>query len=60
MSYSQGLFNNIVTMIKYRRLRAVGHVARLEEGRSAFEILTGAPTGKRLLGRSRRIWEDNI
>ena len=47
-------------MIKYRRLRAVGHVARLEEGRSAFEILTGAPTGKRLLGRSRRRWEDNI
>ena len=30
------------------------------EGRSAFNILTGRPTGKRLLGRSRRRWEDNI
>ena len=32
----------------------------MEEGRSAFKILTGAPTGKRALGRPRRIWEDNI
>ena len=30
----------------------------MEEGRSAFKILTGKPTGKRPLGRSR--WEDNI
>ena len=36
------------------------HVARREEGRSAFEILTGKPTGKRPLGRPRRRWEDNI
>ena len=35
-------------------------VARLEEGRSAFKILTHKPTGKRPLGRSRRRWEDNI
>ena len=47
-------------MIKSRRLRWVGHVARMEEGKSAFKILTGKPTGKRLLGRSRRRWEDNI
>ena len=32
----------------------------MEEGRSAFEILTGKPTGKRTLGRPRRGWEDNI
>ena len=32
----------------------------LEEGRSAFKILTGKPTGKRPLGRPRRRWEDNI
>ena len=32
----------------------------MEEVRSAFKILTGKPTGKRLLGRSRRRWEDNI
>ena len=36
------------------------HVARMEEDRSAFEILTGKPTGKRPLGRPRRRWEDNI
>ena len=32
----------------------------MEEGRSAFKILTGKPTGKRLLGSPRRRWEDNI
>jgi len=41
-------------------LRWAGHVARMEEGRSAFKILTGKPSGKRLLGRPRRRWEDNI
>ena len=34
-------------MIKSRRLRWAGHVARTEEGRSAFKILTDKPTGKR-------------
>ena len=47
-------------MIKSRRLRWAGHVARLEEGWSAFKILTGKPTRKRPLGRPRRRWEDNI
>ena len=37
-----------------------GHLARMEEGRSAFKILTDKPTGKRPLGRPRRRWEDNI
>ena len=32
----------------------------MEEGRSAFKILTGKPTGKRPLGKPRRRWEDNI
>ena len=32
----------------------------MEEGRSAFKILTGKPTGKRPLGMARRRWEDNI
>ena len=32
----------------------------MQEGRSAFKILTGKPTGKRALGRPRRRWEDNI
>ena len=47
-------------MIKYRRLRWAGHVARMEEGSSAFKILTGTPTRKRSLGRPRRKCEDNI
>ena len=47
-------------MIQSRRLRWAGHVARMEEGRSAFKILTGKPTGKRPLGRLRHRWEDNI
>ena len=47
-------------MIKSRRLRWIVHVARMEEGKSAFKILTGKPTGKRHLGRPRRRWEDNI
>ena len=53
---------NIVRVIKSRRLRWAGHVARTEEGRSAFKILTNSPkpTGKRPLGRPRRRWEDNI
>ena len=32
----------------------------MEEGRSAFKILTGKPPGKRPLGRTMRRWEDNI
>ena len=51
---------NIVRVIKSRRLRWAGHVARMEEGRSAFKILTGKSNGKRPLGRPRRRWEDNI
>ena len=47
-------------MIKSRRLRWAGHVARMEEGRSDFKVLTGKPTGKRPLGRPRRRWEDSI
>ena len=42
---------NIVRVIKSRRLRWAGHVAR---------ILKGKPTGERPLGRPRRRWEDNI
>ena len=37
-----------------------GHVAKMEEGRGTFKILTGKPTGKRPLGRPRRRCEDNI
>ena len=51
---------NIGRAIKCRRLRCADHVARMEEGRIGFKILTGKPTGKRPLGRPRRRWEDNI
>ena len=47
-------------MFIYRTLRWAGHVAKMKEGRSAFKILAGKPTGKRPLGRPRRRWEDTI
>jgi hypothetical protein len=45
---------NIVWVIKSRRLRWAGYIARMKEGRSASKILTGTPAGKRSLGRPRR------
>ena len=51
---------NIIRVIKSRILRWAGYVARMEEGRSAFKILTGKLTGTRSLGRPRRRLEDNI
>ena len=51
---------NIVSVIKCRRLRWAIHVARMEEGRSRFKILTGTPAEKRPLGRLWHRWEDNI
>ena len=36
------------------------HVARMEEGRSAFKIVAGKPTEKRPLGRPSRRWDDNL
>jgi hypothetical protein len=47
-------------VIKSIILKWPGHVAIMEEGRSAFKILIGKPTGKRILGRPRLRWEDNI
>ena len=38
----------------------MGHVARMQEDRSAVKILTGKPIGKRTPGRSRRKLEDNF
>jgi hypothetical protein len=51
---------NIIRMIKLRRMRWPGHVARMRETRNAYRILVGKPEGKRLLGRPRRRWVDNI
>ena len=51
---------NTVSVIKSRRLRWAEHVARMKEGRSAFKIVIGKPTGKRLLVRPWPRWEDSI
>jgi hypothetical protein len=51
---------NIVRVIKSRRMRWARHVARMGEGRGAYRVLVGTPKGKRPLERSRRRWEDNI
>jgi hypothetical protein len=47
-------------MIKSRRMRWAGHVARMGEGRGVYRVLVGRPEGKRSLGRLRCRWEDNI
>ena len=36
------------------------HVARMEEGRSAYKIVTGTFTEKRPVGRPKSRWEDNV
>jgi hypothetical protein len=51
---------NIVRVIKSRRMRWTGHVARMGEERGAYRVLVGKPEGKRPLGRPRRRWVDNI
>jgi len=51
---------NIVRVIKSRRIRWAGHVARMGEGRGVYRVLVGKPEGRRPLGRPRRRWEDNI
>ena len=50
---------NIVRVIKYRRLRWADHLGRMEDGRSAFKILTGKPTRKRPLGGPLGRWQDS-
>jgi len=51
---------NIVRVIKSRRMRWAGHVARMGEDRGLQRVLVGNPEGKRPLGTPRRKWEDNI
>jgi len=50
---------NIVRVIKSRRMRWAGHVARMGEERGAYRVLVVKPEGKRPLGRPRRRWVDN-
>ena len=51
---------NIVRAIKSRRMRWAGHVARVGEERGVYKVLVGRPEGRRLLGRPRHRWVDNI
>jgi hypothetical protein len=51
---------NIIRLIKSRRLRWAGQVARMGERRGAYRALVGKPVVRRPLGRPRRRWEDNI
>jgi hypothetical protein len=51
---------SIIRIIKSRRMRWAGHVARMGEKRNMYSLLVGKPEGKRPLGRPRRRWIDNI
>jgi hypothetical protein len=51
---------NIVRVVISRRMRWVGHVARMGEWRGVHRVLVGKPEGMRPLGRPRRRWEDNV
>jgi hypothetical protein len=55
--YSSPSINRI---IKSRRMRWAGHVARMGEKRNVYRLLVGKPEGKKLLGRPRRRWIHNI
>jgi hypothetical protein len=51
---------SLIRIIKSRRMRSAGHVARIREKRDAYRLLVGNPEGNRPLGRPRRRWVDNI
>jgi hypothetical protein len=51
---------SIIRIIKSRRMRWAGHVARMGVKRNAYRLLVRKPEGKRPLGRPRRRWVDNI
>jgi len=51
---------NILWVIKSRRMRCAGHVARMGEERGVYRVLVGKLERKRPLGRPRRRWVDNI
>jgi hypothetical protein len=51
---------NIVRVIKSKRMRWAGHMARMGEERGVYRVLVGTPEGRRKWGRPRRRWVDNI
>jgi hypothetical protein len=63
--YTEELHNlysspSIIRIIKSRKMRWAGHVARMGEKRNVYRLLVGKPDEKRPLGRPRRRWIDNI
>jgi hypothetical protein len=63
--HNEGIHNlysasSITRMIKSRRMRWAGYVAKMGEKRNAYRILVEKPEGKRPLGRPRCRWVDNI
>jgi len=51
---------NVVRVIKSRKMRLAGHVARMGEEREVYRVLVGKPEGRKPLGKPRRRWVDNI
>jgi hypothetical protein len=51
---------SLIRVIKLRRMRWVGNVARMREERISYRLLVGKPEGKRPQGRPRHMWVDNI
>ena len=51
---------NIARVVKSRRMRWAGHVARMGQGKGVHRVLVGRPEGKRPLGRLGCRWEGNI
>jgi hypothetical protein len=47
---------SVIRIIKLRRMRCAGHVARMRGKRNVYRLLVGKPEGKRPLGRPRRRW----
>jgi hypothetical protein len=59
-NYITLVITGLLRVIKSRRMRWAGHVARMGEGRGAYKILVVRLEGRRPLGRPRLRWEDNI
>jgi hypothetical protein len=51
---------SIIRIMKARRMRWTGHVARMGKNRNAYRLLVGKPEGRRPPGRPKRRWLDNI
>jgi hypothetical protein len=51
---------SIIRIMKSRRIRWAGHIARMGEKRNAYRLLVGKPEGKRPIGSPRRRWANDI